>query len=126
MTGNVTTYNTTRPDISLTYPETSTIPLGQVSQLTIISGGNAAMIVAPTIQVRWQSNDQVVMDWLKSQSVPGMAPLLNRTAAPTPVPQHHSLSAGKIAGLVNGAVIGLGLIVKALALFEMLRVGEVL
>jgi hypothetical protein len=104
-----------------TYPKTSTIPLGTTTQLSVISGGDAAMIVAPTIQIRWQPKDQVVMNWLKSQSLSSIATPSNSTTTPTAAPKHHGLSGGNIAGIVIGALIGLGLMIGALVLFLMVQ-----
>jgi hypothetical protein len=105
----------------MTYTRTSTIPLGTTTQLSSISGDDSAMIVAPTIQIRWQSKDQVVMNWLKSQSLSSMAAPSNSTTTPKAAPKHHGPSGGKIAGIVIGALIGLGIMIGALVFFLMMQ-----
>jgi hypothetical protein len=63
-------------------------------------------VVAPYIAVRWQTTDQFVLDWLKSQSLPP-----KNNSAPTP-----GISGGAIGGIVVGVVALLGLFISGMYL----------
>jgi hypothetical protein len=87
---------------------TSSSPVETDSTLTVISGVYGR-IQAPMIPIAWQSTDSVVLNWLQS---------LNTTKPTSTPPVHHSrLSGGDIAGIVIGAIAGLGLFIGAMLLW---------
>jgi hypothetical protein len=100
-----------------TLTDSSYLTTGTSSGLTIISGYNG-YLQAPVVLIAWQSTDSVVLDWLKTQNISKVHPPANGTAGPTLPPKPRpGISGGAIAGIVVGAIAGLGFIIGALLLY---------
>jgi hypothetical protein len=109
VTESTSTYNV--PVVSgsaiVSSPTTSYTDLATSSHLySIVTGEYGATVVAPYIVVRWQTTDQFVLDWLKSQSLPFKN---NSALTPSPSPplaplSKSGISDGAIGGIVVGAV----------------------
>lgn len=89
-------------------------PVQTSSGHTIASGNGAAIILAPSIAIRWVSDDREVVSWYSAQlSSNSSTPASAKPTPPAPPPK---LSAGAIAGIAIGAVAVIALVIGALLL----------
>jgi hypothetical protein len=107
----------THPVTFLYLPTTTTVSGSVFSTVTanspskaIVTISQGAQVDARNIEIKWQSTDQVVLDWLTSQKS-------NSTAPASPSTHSHNLSSGAIAGIILGALLFLSLIVLGVWLF---------
>ena len=105
------------PTTTVTYsPGNVTTILGTGASndwIDITSGGQ---VNGRGIIIQWESTDQIVLNWLSSQT------MSNSTGIPKSVPPpalstHHGISSGAIAGIALGAVAGLALLILGVWLF---------
>lgn len=95
---------------------TSYTYVGTSSQLfSIVTGGDEALVVAPSIQIRFQSTDEFAVSWFNDQTISGYSQPRNTTTAPLPrAPQKSGISGGAIAGIAIGGLVILGLVIGGL------------
>jgi hypothetical protein len=101
-------------------PTTSTTQWSTTTGHQIVSGQEEAIVVGPSVPIRWASTDQAVLDWIAAQrgSTNITGPGANSTSPPdlSKDGDNDSLSGGAIAGIVIGALAALALIIAALLL----------
>jgi hypothetical protein len=98
---------------------TSTTDLSTTTGHQIVSGQEEAIVIGPSIAIRWASTDDAVLSWIRGQITSG-AGSPNSTETPTDTPKGNDsdgLSGGAIAGVVIGAIAALALVIAALLLF---------